>query len=68
MDLRQFIVLDDFDVSNEGFIYTLSHVELLEQSVILFFFVVEMINDRFIEDFFFDIHQRFNIFKADCIF
>jgi hypothetical protein len=61
------MVSNNFDVLQKRIIDAFGHIELLEQAIVLLFFIVEMIYDGFIEDFLFNVHQRFDILETDII-
>jgi hypothetical protein len=58
----EFLFTNDLDILEKRIVDTLSHVELLEETVVLLLFVVEVVHDGLVEHFLLDEHQRLNIF------
>jgi hypothetical protein len=61
VDFGEFLLADDLDILKQRVVDALSHVELLEETVVLLLLVVEMVHDGLVEHFLLDEHQRFNV-------
>lgn len=68
MGLRQRLITNDLDVFNQRIINTFGHIELLEEIVIFFSLVVELIDDISVENVLINVHQTFYVFEANVIF
>lgn len=67
MDFRQCLIADNLDVLYERIVDAFSHVELLEEIVVLFALVVELVNHVFIKHFFLYVHETLYVFETDVI-
>lgn len=57
----------EFDIVYQGNVNAFSHVEFLEEAVVALSFVVEVVYDFLVEDFFFNVHQRLDVLQRHVV-